>query len=79
MKIYTKGNNDSSIKLFWAVLAMNAGIVRGTVSPLGKVQEQSSDGLYRRGCENYTNLTVFKALLGTANRDCLSHNYSIDF
>ena len=79
MKIYTKENNDSSIKLFWAVLAMNAATVRGTLSPLGKVQEQRPDGLYRRGCESYTNWTVFKALLGTASRDCLSHNYSIDF
>ena len=46
LKYYTLGNKDYSAKLFWVAVAINinAGVVKGTVSPLVKTRNKTLMG-----------------------------------
>ena len=62
---YILENKDYTIKLFWTALAVavNADDVRGSVSRLSSVQEQSPRGFHGTSCRNHSRLTVFKPLI----------------
>ena len=53
LKYYTLGNKDYSAKLFWVAVAINvnAGVVKGTVSPLVKTRNKTLMGSMDKSVE----------------------------